>query len=220
MTVGGSQQQRLYRRARRDGATMITAAVQAGISIGEAKLIEAEDLKNPPPSEAFELLNTAPASGATTENDDMGRPKKQPEAVQEGGAPDFALAVKIYRNDIKPAQSKVGEYAQEQAEAYKAIKRQGNIQPQAAKLAFKMDGMEESKRDDFLRSFNGLLRELNIFMPVDLVDAAEGKGSAGESVVPTGSRPRPRLATVPAGPAKDGTREGDVFDAALSDAAE
>lgn len=219
--TGGSQQQRLYRRARRDGVTMTSAAVQIGISIGEARLIEAEDAKNPPPPEAFELLTTAPASGAKPENDDMARPKKQ-ETVEEVGAPDFALAVRLYRQDIKPAQSKVGEYAQEQSTAFKRIKKEGNIQPQAAKAAFKLDEMEESKRDDWLRSFNGLLKELGIFMPVDLVDAAEGKGATGENVVPSGQRPRPKLATVPASepPVVDGTKEASAFDAALANAAE
>jgi hypothetical protein len=144
----------------------------------------------------------------------MGRPKKQEEVV-EVGAPDFGLAVRIYRNDIKPAQSKVGEYAQEQSEAYKAIKKRANIQPQAAKLAFRLDDMEESKRDDFLRCFNGLLKELNIFMPVDLVDAAEGKGEPGETVVPakTASRPKPKLVTVPTTPADD-----DLLNSAADDA--
>lgn len=133
----------------------------------------------------------------------MARPKKYTEQVEEVHSPDFALAVRIYRHDIKPAQAKVGEYAQEQSTAYKAIKKRAYIQPQAAKIAFKLDDMEESKRDDFLRCFNGLLRELNIFMPVDLVDAAEGKGSTGEGVVPSGSRPKPKLVTVPTGPEAD-----------------
>jgi hypothetical protein len=125
-------------------------------------------------------------------------------------APDFALAVRFYREDIKPAQAKVGEYAQEQSTAYKAIKKQAHIQPQAAKLAFKLDDMEESKRDDFLRSFNGLLKELKIFMPVDLIDVAQGKGTTSDAVVPTGQRGRPRLATVPNGPPGD----QDLVDAA------
>lgn len=55
-SVGGSQQQRLYRIARRDGATMATACVASGLSAGEARLLENDDLRNPPPPEAFELL--------------------------------------------------------------------------------------------------------------------------------------------------------------------
>lgn len=138
----------------------------------------------------------------------MARPKKQA-VVEEVHAPDYALAVRIYREDIKPAQSKVGEFAQEQSTAYKAIKKRAHIQPQAAKLAFKLDDMESAKRDDFLRSLNGLLKALNIFMPTDLVDAAEGKGATGDSVVPMGERRKPQLATVPMSDGVDVDLAGD-----------
>jgi hypothetical protein len=208
MTAGGSQQLRKYRIARRDGTTVMTACVLSGISMSEARLIEADDAANPPSEECFQLLNTAPDSAPAQENDDMARAKKAPQ-VEEVHAPDFALAVRIFRQDIKPAQSKVGEYAQEQSEAYKAIKKRAYIQPQAARLAFRLDDMEESKRDDFLRSFNGLLKEMNIFMPVDLADMAEGKGTAGETVVPIGNGSRPKLATIPMSDGKDDDLAGE-----------
>lgn len=127
---------------------------------------------------------------------------------------DFALAIKLYRHDINPALSKVGEYNQEAATAYKAIKKSCHIQPQAAKLAFKLDGMEEAKRDDFLRCFTGLLTELNIpLQSNDLVDQMEDKDDAGKA--PSGpaavvSRPKPKLVTIPS----DGT-ETDLADAAF-----
>ncbi len=214
--TGGSQQLRLYRRARRDGATMATACVISGISMGEARLHDAEDAKNPPPPEAFELLNPAPVEAQPQkENDDMARPKKQPQ-VEQVHAPDYGKAVRIYREDIKPAQSKVGEYAQEQSTAYKAIKKDCHIQPGAAKLAFRLDNMEESKRDDFLRSFNGLLKALNIFMPRDLADIAEGKQDADENVVPFGDRKAPQLATIPAYTGDD----SDLLEAGVAVAAE
>lgn len=128
----------------------------------------------------------------------MARPKKNDAPINgEVAKPDFDLAVSIYRNDIKPAQSKVGEHAQEMSTAYKEIKKNAHIQPQAARLAFRLDAMEEAKRDDFLRSFKGLMAALNIFMPVDLVDQAQGKGDVGESVVPIGTRAAPKLATIP-----------------------
>lgn len=107
---------------------------------------------------------------------------------------DFAGAVRAYRNDIKPAVSKVGEYSQEVSTAYKHIKKVCHIQSGAAKTAFKLADMEEAKRDDYLRSFNGLLKELGIFMPRDMVDMAEGK--AQETVVPQGERPKPSLVAV------------------------
>jgi uncharacterized protein (UPF0335 family) len=56
MTAGGSLQLRQYRIARRDGATVEDACATSGIPASEARLIEADDAKNPPPPEAFELL--------------------------------------------------------------------------------------------------------------------------------------------------------------------
>lgn len=133
----------------------------------------------------------------------MARKPKQQDKVEEVIAPDYGQAVRIYRNDIKPAQAKVGEYAQEQSTAYKAIKKSAHVDPGAARLAFRLDNMEENKRDDFLRSFRGLLVALNIFMPVDMVDIAEGK-SASESPIPTGERKaKLSLVTIPRAPAGD-----------------
>jgi len=54
--IGGSRQLRLYRIARRDGASVEEACATSGIIAGEARLIEAEDAKNPPPPEAYELM--------------------------------------------------------------------------------------------------------------------------------------------------------------------
>jgi hypothetical protein len=137
-------------------------------------------------------------SGATPpQEEDMARPRrKAADQVVEVMKPDFDLAKRIYFGDIKPAQGKVGEHAQEMSTAYKEIKKAAHIQPQAAKLAFKLVEMEESKRDDFLRSFRGLLTVFNIFIPADLVDQAEGK--TGESnVIPIGESAKPQLATIP-----------------------
>jgi hypothetical protein len=120
---------------------------------------------------------------------------------------DYSQAVRIYRTDIKEAVSKVGEHSQELSTAYKAIKKQCGISSKAAKLAFQLDDMEDFKRDDFLRSLNGLLKELGIFMPTDMIDVANG-AAAGQSPIPTGERERPRLVTV-----SDGT-ETDLADAA------
>jgi hypothetical protein len=229
MTTGGSQQQRIFRRAIRDGRGIMDAAIEAGIGIGEARLIANEDAANPPPPEAYELLVLPPAvaletqveiplgtpapPSASPENVTMGRAKKSEPAVEQVFTPDYDLAVRLYRQDIRPAIGKVGEHSQEMSTAYKAIKKQAHIQPQAARAAFRLIDMEEAKRDDYLRSFNGLLKALGIFMPVDLVDAAQGKGTVGDSVVPMGQRPRPQLATVPTGPEGD----NDLIDAAGGD---
>lgn len=204
--IGGSQQLRTYRRARAKGLPTEQAAALAGIQIGEAKLIDAEDARNPPPTDALLPISApldpdpalaGPASTTTKEPAMARRKKSDGDRVEEIKKPDFDLAVKIYREDIRPAQARVGEFAQEQSTAYKAIKKQAHIQPAAAKLAFGLDQMEESKRDDFLRCLNGLLTSLKISMPKDMVDVAEGNTAAGGSVIPMADRKAPKLATIP-----------------------
>ena len=191
-----------YRALRARGTTMATACVLAGISMGDARLIEADD-----------LAKQSPAAGQPQQpkEEPMGRAsaKRAAEAVQEVVKPDFERAVKLYRQDIKPARSKQGEYGQQQTVAYKEIRDACHVQPAAAKQAFHLNEMEESKRDDWLRSFNGLLKQLGIFMPLDLVDAAEGAGKVGEAVVPVGERRRPQLATVPVSDGVDADLAGD-----------
>lgn len=107
--------------------------------------------------------------------------------------PDFDLAIRLYREDIRPAQSGVGEYSQEMSTAYKSIKKDANINPQAAKLVFKLDQMEDFKRDDFLRSVYGLMKALGIGISADLVDAM-GDGDAPS--MPVASRDKPSLMPV------------------------
>jgi uncharacterized protein (UPF0335 family) len=55
MTTGGSTQLRQYRVARL-AMTRADAAKEAGISIGEAELIDKDDARDPPAAEAFEPL--------------------------------------------------------------------------------------------------------------------------------------------------------------------
>jgi hypothetical protein len=229
MTPPGSLQLQRYRSARRNERSMMSAAIEAGIGIGEARLIEADELRTslaegrqafanaePVPDEPVTPQPDpqpipAPEPAPQPKEDDMARGKKTEGTISgEVPKPDFELAARIYREDIRPAMSGVGEHAQEMSTAYKEIKKRAHIQPQAARLAFRLVDMEEAKRDDFLRSFNGLLKELKIFMPADLVDAAEGKGTIGETVVPIGKSTKPQLATIP--PAVEG--DTDLADGA------
>lgn len=169
------------------------AAEWAGISITEAKLIQADDVANPPPAEAF-----LPIGAPTTEKEtDMaGKAKPKNDDVEIIAKPDFERAVRIYKQDIRPAQAKVGEYAQEQSTAYKEIKKGCNVHPGAAKLAFKLDTMEDTKRDDFLRSLWGLMSELNIGISADLVDQM-GDGEAPDMPVAAAKKPIELVTTSP-----------------------
>ncbi len=136
----------------------------------------------------------------------MGKAALKP-VTGEVAQKDFAGAVRAYRNDIKPAVSKIGEFAQEVSTATKHVKKNCHIQPAAFKFACKVAEMEEAKRDDLLRGLNGMLKEFGIFMPRDMVDIAEGKPV--ESVIPAAETPKPKLVTV-----------GNPDDSDLAEAAE
>jgi len=186
---GGSMQLRMFRRSIREGKSLAFACQISGISPAEGKLIIKDDEANPPPDDAYQMIGTA------RKEDDMARgAKKKEDEVEQIGKPDFDRALRIYREDIKPAQAKVGEFAQEQSTAYKEIKKDCNIVPGAAKLAFKLDQMEDTKRDDFLRSLNGLMKVLNIGLSADLVDQAEGDDVGG--VIPVAKSSRPQMMSV------------------------
>lgn len=104
--IGGSQQLRLFRRAMRDGATVEDAAESAGISIGEARLHAAEDEKNPPPAEAYELLavkHPLPAgmAGALEESTCMPKHDTLPEGGDAPNDPLIDLAADTLRGDVR-----------------------------------------------------------------------------------------------------------------------
>jgi hypothetical protein len=125
-------------------------------------------------------------------------------------AKDYDKAKSLYFNDIKPARSKAAEYMQEVSSAFKSVKKLCGIQPSAAKAALKIVEMEDAKAEDWLRSFNGILRSHNIDPnPKDLVDAMQG-GTA----TPSPASRKPDLVVVPP---SDGT-ESDLTDAADTEA--
>lgn len=136
---------------------------------------------------------SASATPSTTKGPTMGRPKRKPaEQVEQIEAPDYDGALRIYREDIKPAASKVGEHNQELSSAYKAIKKQCRIPGWVMKLGIKLDGMEEAKRDVEMRALSGLLSAMKIGITRDIVDAAEGKDAP--EVIPTvAARPKIEL---------------------------
>jgi hypothetical protein len=65
-----------------------------------------------------------------------------------------------------------------------------------------------------------MLKELGIFMPTDMIDVANG-AVAGEGIIPTGTREKPRLVTVGTGDETDladAADDVDEFDAAAPEA--
>ena len=128
----------------------------------------------------------------------------KPDKVEEVASMDFDRAKKLYFEDIKPARSKASEHMQEVSTAFKAVKKSCGIQPGAMKAAIKLHEMEDAKRENWLRAFNGYLRAVNIDPdPKDLVDAMNGEKDDRYA--------RPKLATLPA-------HEGDNADLAGDDA--
>jgi hypothetical protein len=135
----------------------------------------------------------------------MARTARKPKD-DDGGvvqSKDFDRAKKYYFEDIKPARSKASEFMQEVSTAFKAVKKICGIQPGAMKAALKLVEMEEAKREDWLRSFNGVLRNHNIDPdPKDMVDQMQAEDGY--------ARPKPALVAVPL---SDG-EETDLADAA------
>ena len=105
------------------------------------------------------------------------------------GKKDFKTAVLKYLKELKPNASQIGDLAQEMSTTMKFIKKQLNLQPAAFRHACKVFEMEEAKRDDYLRSFNGTLREMGINPdPKDMVDMMLDEKPAPRS--------KPQLATI------------------------
>lgn len=174
-----------YLAARRSGLSRDDAAFEAGISLEEARLTDIAEQRGE--------IGLAPKvqQGGTT----MARAAKQKtEEVEEIQKPDFDRAVRIYRQDIKPANEKSGEHAQTASTGYKAIKKECHVNTRAAKFVFQLAGESEEKRNDVLRSVRGLLAAMNIGITDDLVSQAEGEGEA--PIVPTQERKPVELVTV------------------------
>lgn len=122
---------------------------------------------------------------------------KKDDGPQNGGEieqPDFDRAARLLKNDVKPAEEKVGEHAQVMSTAYKAIKKECHVNPAAAKLAYKLSRQSEEKTDDFLRSLQGMFAALNVGITRDLVDEAEG--AEATPIIPTKAKENLELATL------------------------
>ena len=95
----------------------------------------------------------------------------------EVAQPDYEKAVRIYRQDIKPAVEAAGERAQEASTGYKAIKKECRVNTRAARFVFSLERESEEKRNDVLRSLRGMLGAMNIGITDDLVSQAENEDS-------------------------------------------
>jgi len=213
----GSLQLRKFRCAIRDGATLEQACLAAGtlddgsliISLAEARIHIANDAKNPPPPEAFEI-------GPSAEETAMARAAEKEDGEGAGiegeyKRPDAKGALKIYRDEIKPKNTHIATIKGDLSEPYKRIKVTCHFPRKVLDFLMQLDDMEDAKRDHWLLAFHSGLEELKLHLPSDLVTLAQGED--GGSVIPFGERKRPQLATLPA---HDGD-DSDLADAGDDD---
>lgn len=196
--IGGSQQARMFRCAIRDGFDLDRAAAYAGLTLAEAKLQFADEQRNPPPAEAFELLpirSTTEAKEAAVAKE---KKDKSDGADAEGGVynkPNAREAIKIYRNEVAPRKAFINEKSGDLSDLYKRIKDDCNFPRKVIDFLFFLEGCEDAKRDHFLTALHEGLTEMNFKRPTDLLTLAEG--NAGGDVVPGGAKAeKPRMATL------------------------
>lgn len=152
-----------YLALRATGATMMTAAAQAGLSIEEARLTENSiargelSLPAPPPAQQKEIIMGRKAASKADE-------------IEEIKQPDFAKAARILRNDVSPLEEKGAKQRGDLSAAWKAIQDDCHVNKKAAKLVNWMRTSSGELKDDFLRSLYGLMGELKLGISQDLVD--------------------------------------------------
>jgi hypothetical protein len=99
--------------------------------------------------------------------------RKESEEVSEVKTPDFAKALRIIRNDVRPAEELSAAERGKLSGAWKAVEKDCHLNKPAAKLVAKLLEMSDETRDDFLRTQYGLMTEAGIGISRDLVDLAE-----------------------------------------------
>ena len=217
----GSQQLRIFRRAIREGATLeeaCEATGPGGINLDEGRIHLARDQRNPPPPEAYDLIE-APAAKEPA----MAAAAKQnePDNGGEYKRPDAAKAFDVYDKQIKPKLTKIDTARGECSQPWQDIKEHAHFPRQVMNFIIALENIDDdAKRDHFLLALSSGLQERQLFLPRDLVTMANGED--GGNVIPMGERQRPQLATLagdpnlPMGVPSDGS-ETDLADAAGED---
>lgn len=92
--------------------------------------------------------------------------------------PDFERAIRVMSNDVHPQQERNAKSRGELSAAWKVIEDDCHCNKAAAKLYFRLTGMSDEKRDDFLRSLYGLMTTGHMAISPDLVDRMRADGEA------------------------------------------
>ncbi|MDQ4421447.1 hypothetical protein OOT33_13550 [Sphingobium sp. DEHP117] len=166
---GGSMQLRLFRRAIREGKTLMTACAESGLSLTEARLTIAADAANPPQDDAYELIGSARKDCEMARN-----AKKKDDEVEIVKKPDFDRAIKILKGDLNPLTEEGAKIRGDQAAAWKTIEKDCNCNKKAMKAVHALMRMDPELRDDYLRTLYGGMQAAGIGISEDLVDQMEG----------------------------------------------
>lgn len=112
--------------------------------------------------------------------------------------PKFKEIAELISNDgeIHSGETRAQRAAGDNAKLYTRIEKDLHGNKDAAKAVRRLVKMDQSHRDDFLRTFEGLCNEMKLWPPEDLVDQAEGKG---EVLLSGGDRGRPQAVIQTAG---------------------
>jgi hypothetical protein len=198
VSVGGSQQLRLFRRAIREGATLEQACAATGniIGIEEGKIYLAADARNPPPEEAYALLYDPDAKAAASQSTkEMPMATAAKEEGENGGEykrPDAAKAFDIYHKQIKPKLTKIDTARGELSQPWQDIKEHAHFPRPVMNFIISLGNIDDdAKRDHYLLALRDGLRHEKMFLPRDLVTMADGDD--GEDLVDTEDRPGLRL---------------------------
>lgn len=128
----------------------------------------------------------------------MGRRAKvesEEQEIVELIKPDYERAIKVLTNDVHPQQEKNAKSRGELSAAWKVIEDDCHVNKGAAKLYFKLTGMSDEKKDDFLRSLYGMMETGGLGISADLVDRMETDGEAPTMPI-AGAKPKEGLATL------------------------
>lgn len=201
--TGGFQNLRIYRRARRNGETLERACELSGLTIGEARLTDADDAKFPPPPEAYELLDQKrgagrdeqPAPITDMKESTMVAAAKNDDDYQgngEYGAPDADRAIEIFDDHIAPKLTQMNTIKGDLKEPWQMVKDEANVPRKEFNYVQSLvDEDDDAKLEHRLRALRALLSARGLTIQADLVDKAQGHNSA--DIVPITGRGTPFL---------------------------
>lgn len=202
MSVGGSVQLRTYRQMRR-AMTRADAARAAGIDLGEAALIDADDERWPPPPQAFEPI-PAPAgsAGTTTEEPAMAK-RAKPGDDASNGVTNLTSTKKVLKEvangfrDIAKQRSDLNEYAGELRERC----RNHGIDPKWLLTALKVADMEPEDRERADESYAIARDAIGLSFRESLFDNLDEREESEENAARV--KERQQKPPAPNGPAGD-----------------